>query len=136
MQTVGEIIKANQIGPTKPFTENTRTYAHSERVFDYVWRGLQAARFITKDEVVDGTDYRYWRQMLRDLRDDQLLKGFRGTEDFTGYLTWSEFRQMCTHVDRVEPSHKPFALPAPKGEKMTPAERQEMMKKLRAELGV
>lgn len=93
MKKAGEIISQTQ--RTKPSMQSTLTYAHSEETFDYVWRGLQAGRFLTKTMIIGGTDYLYWRSNLKDLNDKRLLAGFKHTSTFSGYLTWSEFRKLC-----------------------------------------
>jgi len=90
-------------------TQQDQPSSNSEKVFIYVWRGLQAAKFLAKDEVVGGTEYKYWRQMLKDTTDEQLLGGFRATENFHGYLTWSEFKSLCVQSTKREACHRPFA---------------------------
>lgn len=80
---------------TKPSTQSTRTYAHSDEGFDFVWRGLQAGRFIPMAQGISGVDYFYWRHQLRDLTDKHLKAGLEQTSSFKGFLTWSEFRALC-----------------------------------------
>jgi len=84
--------------------------------------------------LVDGTDYRYWKQMLIDIDDESLLRGFRGTEDFNGYLTWSEFKRLCQKPDK--PLSHEYYLPPPKKSVLSPEERKSRMQQLRKELGV
>ena len=93
MDKTADLIK--QTSQTKHSTRNTRTCAHSEEVFDYVWRGLQAARLLTKDMVINGVDYRYWRDNLRDLSDNYLRAGLKHSGTFIGYMGWGEFRKLC-----------------------------------------
>ena len=77
-----------------------------------MWRGLQAARFINKDDHVGGTDYKYWRHELKDLTDEQLQAGLRHTGSFEGVMTWSAFKKLCLEATAKHPSHKKFkALP-------------------------
>lgn len=84
-------------------------------MFAFVWRGLQASRFISKEDTVGGTDYKYWRHQLRDLTDDQLKTGLRESQDFHGYMTLSSFRELCMRDSRREPSHQRYkALPIKK----------------------
>ena len=98
---------ANLINPktlqTKPSSPSTLTFVHSEKQFDYIWRGLQAARLLTKDMVIDGTDYHYWRASLRDLSDKHLLAGLKQSQTFHGFFTWAEFRKLC--VDGYSTEH-------------------------------
>lgn len=75
-----------------------------------VWRGLQAARFISKDDAVGGTDYKYWRHQLGNLTDETLKAGLKASSEFTGVMTWSAFQKLCLDATRVEPCHKPAAL--------------------------
>lgn len=95
MRQATEIINRPSTQQTKPSTENTPTYAHSEECFDYVWRGLQAARLLTKDMGIDSVDYRYWRSQLSDMTDKHLQAGFRNSGTFHGFFTWAEFRKLC-----------------------------------------
>lgn len=50
---------------------------------------------LTKDMVINGTDYRYWRENLSDLTDNQLLAGFKNSGSFHGFFTWAELRKLC-----------------------------------------
>jgi len=95
---------------------------------------LQAARFIAKDEVVDGTDYKYWREMLKDVDNEGLLRGLRGTEGFTGYMTWSAFRELCA-PEKNDRSHKQF-LPPPLTKTMTVDQRRAACRRMKLETGV
>lgn len=93
-----------------------------------VWRGLQAARFISKDDVVGGTDYRYWRAQLKDLTDDQLKAGLRASGEFSGYMTWSAFKNLCLDATRQEPCHRQYkALP---NKRATPEQAREFLDQL------
>ncbi len=112
MQTPTELITSAQ--QTKPSTQSTRTYAHSDECFDYVWRGLQAGRFIPMAQVIGGVDYFYWRHQLRDLTDKHLKAGFDQTNSFKGYLTWSEFRTLCMDgFLRIREQQRQAAPPTP-----------------------
>ena len=75
-------------------------------MFAWVWRGLQAGKKVSKDELVGGTDYKYWRYQLKDLTDTELKKGFESTVGFDGFLGWSEFRNLCKEATRIEPSFR------------------------------
>jgi hypothetical protein len=108
MQKVTDLINQNLTGQTKLYSPNTPNYVHSEQVFDFVWRGLQAGRFIGKDEIIGGMDYKYWRKMLNDLTDEQLTKGFKATDNFKGFLTWSEFKTLCIDSCKTTAAYKHF----------------------------
>jgi len=83
---------------------------------------------------VGGTDYKYWRQMLNDVTDEQLLDGFRASKDFQGYLTWAEFRKLCTESNKRAPCHKQFvALPI---KAMEAEELRARLKTMREELSL
>ena len=112
MVKVDNLIKQSLKLQTTQQSKPSETYSHSDKAFIYVWRGLQAGKFITKDEVVNGTEYKYWRRQLHDLTDEDLKAGFKATDSFTGYLTWAEFRKLCKDSTKTHASHRAFkALP-------------------------
>lgn len=93
---------------------------------------MQAGRFVTKEEHVGGTEFKYWQQVLKDLTDEELINGLKGTAEFRGYLTWGEFKKLC--LDKPEkPIEYYQPLPRPK---LPPEEIKERMRKLREELGL
>ena len=109
-------------------------YKHSEKAFIFVWRGLQAGKFLTKDEVVSGTEYKYWRRQLHDLTDEDLKAGFEATDNFSGYLTWAEFRKLCKESTKRHVSHALYkALP---NKPMDSDVFKARMKKMREELQI
>ena len=133
MQKASELIKASQTEQTKQ-QGNTSPRSHSDRVFVFVWRGLQAGRFISKDDEVGGTDYKYWQHQLRNLTDEQLQAGLRATENFEGYMTWSSFRNLCLDASRVVASHRPYqAIPQ---KYLEATELRSRIKKMREEVGI
>lgn len=97
-----DLINQNQTGQMKQSEPHSNEYNHREDKFIETWRKLQAGKFIIKDEVVDGTDYRFWRHNLKDLTDKQLDFGVKGTSFFHGYLTWAAFRKLCIDYSRIE----------------------------------
>ena len=86
----------------KQSESHSNEYNHREGKFVEIWRKLQAGKFISKIEVVDGTDYKFWRHNLKDLTDKQLDCGVKGTSFFQGYLTWAAFRKLCIDYARID----------------------------------
>lgn len=78
-------------------------------MWDKVWRGLQAGRLLTKDMVIEGTDYRYWKDQCRDLTDKQINAGYRASSTFKGYFTIGEFKSLCIEAYQklVEQNRRP-----------------------------
>jgi len=133
MQQVSRVIKQSLSSQTMQQSKPSEDYKHSEKAFVYVWRGLQSGKFLTKDEIVNGTEYKYWRRQLADLTDQDLKTGFEGTDGFDGYLTWSAFRKLCSKP-RQHASHQEFkALP---NKPMDGDELRLRLAKMREELGL
>ena len=134
MEQVDKLIKQSLKLQTTQQSKPSETYSNSDKAFIYVWRGLQAGKFITKDEVVNGTEYKYWRRQLHDLTDEDLKTGFKATDSFTGYLTWAEFRKLCKDSTKTHESHKQFkALPH---KSMDKDELKARIAKMRQETGI
>jgi hypothetical protein len=137
MHRAGDLIKLNPSEQTKPFTKNTHTYAHSDETFDMVWRGLQAGRFISKDDVIGGVDYNYWRHNLADLTDEQLMRGYEGSKDCTDYMTWSVFRNLCVEQKLINaPMYREYKHKALPLKPIPNAEWRKRTAKMREELGL
>ena len=93
-ETASDVLTNQLAGQQRP-TQPSREFSHDEGTFAKIWRGLQAGKYISKDEVAGGKDYHYWRHQLRDMTDPQLVAGLEATARFDGFLTWSEFRKLC-----------------------------------------
>ncbi len=92
----------------KHYTQSTQSFAHSEAMFDYVWRGLQAARLLPRDSGIASNDYKYWRDQLSDLNDTYLKAGLKHSGTFQGYFTWGSFRRLCMEGYRTEVQQNRF----------------------------
>lgn len=57
---------------------------------------------LTKDMVIDGTEYRYWKDQCKDLSDKHLMAGYRAAGNFKGYFTIGEFRKLCIDARQVQ----------------------------------
>lgn len=66
---------------------------------------------LTKDMVINGTDYRYWRENLKDMTDKHLMAGFENSGTFHGYFTWSEFRKLCVDAYMAQTQQNHQAVP-------------------------
>lgn len=117
MRDITEVIQASQREQTKPQEISCN---HSPEIFAEVWRSLQAARQIAKDELVGGTEFKYWRAFLKDLTDDQIKHGRKKIADFDGYLTVGAFKKLCTEKESSGPYFNPYQLPAPTKGRRTP----------------
>ena len=135
MKTVGQVLSQSQTGQTRQSWTRSVTYSHSEQQFIEIWRGLQAAKFLTKDELVNGTDYKYWRANLHDMTDEQLVLGLDASRNFHGFMTWSEFRKLCVDSTKSFAAHK-FYLPPPVGRKPTDPERLAFIADRKARTGI
>lgn len=105
MDKVGQLV--DQKPQTKP---SETTYRSSEQTFAMVWRGLQAARLISRDggSNVGGTDYLYWRSFLRDLSAAQLEAGLKAAPNFEGYLTVGAFKTLCLQAYNTGVRYSPI----------------------------
>lgn len=117
MEHIGKVIGSINLQAslqTKPQSQPSNG-CNSEQTFITVWRGLQSGRYIPKSELVDGTEYKYWKHQLADMTDEQLLGGLKATKDcdVEAYkLTWSKFREICLQSKKAHASHQVFkALP-------------------------
>ena len=66
---------------------------------------------LTKDMVIDGVDYRYWKEQLNDLTDRHLKAGLKQSGTFTGYMGWGEFRKLCNEGMAIEMAQNRQAQP-------------------------
>ncbi|MAA66782.1 MAG: hypothetical protein CL581_18665 [Alteromonadaceae bacterium] len=108
--------------------------AHDLAIFAKAWRLLQASRLLTRDLVIDGTDYRYWQHSCSDLTNEEIMRGLEASKSFHGYFTLSEWRNLCkTKPDEGAPYHRKF-LPGPVDDPLPPAEAKKRIEILKATL--
>ena len=113
MQPINNLLKVHPNDQTEHSHSTSSATAHDLAVFAKAWRLLQASRLLTKDLVIDGTDYRYWQHSCRDLTNEEIMRGLENSKGFHGYFTLGEWRKLCKlKEDAGAPYHRPF-LPSP-----------------------
>ena len=116
MQTATEVISKVSQHPSSQTMQQSQQCrepkrSNTDQTFIYIWRGLQSGKFIAKSELVDGTEYKFWRHQLSDLSDEKLMAGLNATRrcDVEPYkLTWSKFREICKQATSKHASHQRF----------------------------
>ena len=135
MQNVNEVIQQVTSDQTKPSRNTSQSTAHDLATFAKAWRLLQSSRLLSKDQIIDGTDYRYWQHACRDLTNEQIMHGLERSKNFEGYFTLGEWRKLCEHKEIRAPYHRAF-LPEPDNEPVSPEQAKKYISELKKTLGM
>jgi hypothetical protein len=108
MYQAGQVAERIKLNPSEQTQNSQTTSSNTPDIFAKVWRGLQAARHISKDDGVGETDYKYWNHMLKDLTNEKLLAGLKAVDGFQGYMTIGVFKKLCLDASVKVPAYRPF----------------------------
>lgn len=72
------------------------------------WRGLQALKLV--HEPIDSSDYKYWAHSLAEFSGEDLLRGLKLAEDWTGFLLLGNFKELCRKPIAVPGRRAPIAI--------------------------